>query len=249
MDMWRYYDITHQEHVLCNPSNMEKYRQLVSLLRIEPGGKLLDIASGKAEFVIQMVEAYKHISVTAIDKSPYHSKDGMENIAKRIPDADVDYLVMDAADYKPEKPHYFDVTVCLGASWIYGGYEGTLKAMIDMTKSGGYIVSGEPYWKSKPPKEFLDKSDINYEDFLTHYWNTKTAGRLGLRLLHTIVTNQDDWDTYEGLQWYSAERFAMENPDDEDVDDLLKAIRKDRDEYLKWRRDYFGWSIYVFVNP
>jgi hypothetical protein len=227
---------------------MDKYKRLVSLLKMKAGERLLDIASGKAEFVVQMMKEYKQISVTAIDKSPYHSKDGMDNIAKQLPKADVNYLVMDAAEYKPEKPNYFDVTVCLGADWIYGGYEGTIKAMIEMTKNNGHIVLGEPFWRSDPPKEFLEKSGLKDENFGTHYDNVKTAENFGLHILYTIVSNKDDWDTYEGLQWYSAEKYAQENPDDKDIDDLLKTIHKDRDEYLKWRRDYLGWAIYVFMK-
>ena len=33
MDIWKYYDITHREHVVCNPTNEDKLQRLVDLLR------------------------------------------------------------------------------------------------------------------------------------------------------------------------------------------------------------------------
>ena len=59
MDLWKYFDITHREHVLCNPTNVEKIDELITLLRLEPGAKVLEIATGKGEFIIRLVERYE----------------------------------------------------------------------------------------------------------------------------------------------------------------------------------------------
>ena len=59
MDLWKYFDITHREHVLCNPTNVEKIDELITLLRMEPGAKVLEIATGKGEFIIRLAERYK----------------------------------------------------------------------------------------------------------------------------------------------------------------------------------------------
>ena len=65
-------------------------------------------------------------------------------------------------------------------------------------------------------------------------------------LVYTLVSNQDDWDRYEGLQWYAANEWASENPDDADVEEVLKRVRENKENYLKWGRDTFGWAIYMF---
>ncbi len=44
MDNWKFYDITHREHVLCNPMNLEKFEQIIALLRLKPGARVLEIA-------------------------------------------------------------------------------------------------------------------------------------------------------------------------------------------------------------
>jgi hypothetical protein len=46
MDMWKFYDITHREHVVCNPMGEEKLARLVDLLRLPAGARVVDIACG-----------------------------------------------------------------------------------------------------------------------------------------------------------------------------------------------------------
>ncbi len=41
MDTWKFYDITHREHVVCNPTSEEKLARLVELLRLPPGAAWL----------------------------------------------------------------------------------------------------------------------------------------------------------------------------------------------------------------
>jgi len=72
---------------------------------------------------------------------------------------------------------------------------------------------------------------------------------LGLTLLCSVVSSEDDWDRYEGLQWQAAERYAAAHPDDPDAEALLNAVRKDRDGYLRWGRDCLGWAMYLFSAP
>ena len=57
-----------------------------------------------------------------------------------------------------------------------------------------------------------------------------------------------DWDRYEGLQWDSAERYAHDNPDDPDNEQLLQRIRAFRQSYLRWGRSQLGWALYLFLR-
>ena len=59
MDMWKFFDITHREHILCNPMSIEKLEQLITLLRLKPDARVLDIATGKGEFLIRLAERYR----------------------------------------------------------------------------------------------------------------------------------------------------------------------------------------------
>jgi hypothetical protein len=54
MDIWKFFDITHRRHVVCNPTSEEKLTQLVELLRLSPDARVVDIACGMGEFLIRM---------------------------------------------------------------------------------------------------------------------------------------------------------------------------------------------------
>ena len=105
---------------------------------------------------------------------------------------------------------------------------------------------GEPFWISKPPKEYFDLSDVKYEMFSKHAGNVQIGENLGLKLLYTFVSTHDEWDRYLGLQWYAMDKYAQGYPEDPDLPEFLAKLNKEKKLYLKWEREAFGWAIYVF---
>jgi spermidine synthase len=245
MELWKFFDITHRKHVFCNPMSVEKFEELIALLRLEPEDRVLEIATGKGEFIIQLAEHYE-IEGIGVDISPYCVSDAKEKQQQRIPNAKLSFIEMNGADYQPEERGSFDLVACIGASWIYGGHRETLKALNEMAAPGSWVVVGEPYWQREPTAEHLEAIGEKRSTYGTHYKNVKVGQELGLKLVYTLVSNQDDWDRYEGLQWYATEQWAREHPDDPDLEEVLKRVRENKENYLKWGRETFGWAIYVF---
>ena len=244
MDKWKYYDIRHKKHLLCNPLNKEKFEKLCRLVRLEQGSHVLDMACGKGEFLIRLAELY-NVSGVGVDLSPYCIRDCLAKRQKRAPDSNIKFLEMDGAKYEPEASETFDLAMCIGASWVYGGYRGTLKALRKMTKPGGLVVVGEAFWRKDPAEEYLEASGTKREDFGTHIGNVKVAEEEGLTCIYTMVSNSDDWDHYETLKWWNVEDYARNNPNDEDVEELLERTRREKDSYLRWEREILGWAIYA----
>ncbi|MGD1993703.1 MAG: class I SAM-dependent methyltransferase [Anaerolineae bacterium] len=245
MDKWKFFDITHREHVFCNPMSVEKFEELVALLRLKPGARVLEIATGKGEFIVRLAERYG-IEGVGVDLSPYCIADARRKHQRRVPDAQLSFLEMDGADYEPERPESFDLVACIGASWIYDGHRGTLRALNGMAAQGSWIVVGEPYWRQEPAREYLEAIGEERGRYGTHYENVKIGEEQGLELVYTLVSSQDDWDRYEGLQWYAAEEWAREHPQDPDGEEVLRRVRENKATYLTWGRDTLGWAIYVF---
>ena len=245
MDTWKFYDITHREHLVCNPTSEEKLTRLVELLRLPTDARVVDIACGKGEFLIRLAEVYGARGA-GIDISPFHLADAERRLAKRAPGVGVTFTRMDGSEFKPDEPHSFDLASCIGASWVFGGHARTLDALIRMVKPGGWVIVGEPYWAQEPSEEYLEAAGIAREDFGSHFSNAEAGQRRGLDLVHAIVSNKDDWDRYEGLQWYATDEYARTNPDDPDVAAVVEQVEKARETYLRWGRDTLGWAIYVF---
>ena len=109
-----------------------------------------------------------------------------------------------------------------------------------------FRAAWEPFWLHEPSQEYLDASGIQRENFGTHADNVKVGEEHGLQLVYTIVSDKNDWDQYEGLQWLAADEYARQNPSDPDITELMNRVTSNKNIYLKWGRDTIGWAIYIF---
>src|SRR5512143_3756156 len=120
MDTWKFYDITHREHVVCNPTSSDKLARLVGLLRLPAKARVVDIACGKGQFLIRLAEAYG-IRGIGIDISPFCIADAERQLQARASGAEVAFTQMNGSDFRPEEPHSLALASCIGASWVFGG--------------------------------------------------------------------------------------------------------------------------------
>ena len=245
MDTWKFFDITHSRHVVCNPTSEEKLDRLVELLQLPPGARVVDIACGKGEFLLRLAEACG-VRGVGVDISSFHIADAERRRTARAPDAEIAFTAMDGAEFRPDAPHSFALASCIGASWVFGGHGATLDALAGMAEPDGWVIAGEPFWLREPAEEYLRASGLPRDAFGSHAENVEAGERRGLDLVHTLVSSADDWDRYEGLQWYATSEYARAHPDDPDLPELLERVAKDKATYLRWGRDTVGWSIYVF---
>ena len=245
MDIWKFYDITHRHHVICNPMSREKLDSLVELLRLPASAAVLDIACGKGELLIRLAETYG-VSGLGIDISPHFIRDARERLETRVPQSGIAFQEMDGAEFVPDAPQSFALASCLGASWVFGGHGATLDALNRFIAPGGWIVVGEPFWLQEPAEEYLKASGLARTSFATHTENAAAGERRGLELAYSLVSSQDDWDRYEGLQWYAVSEYARAHPDDPDLPEIVERIDKERSLFLRWGRETLGWAIYVF---
>ncbi len=247
MDTWKYFAITHADHVVCNPTSTERFDELIGLLDLVPGASVWEAACGKGELLVRLAERHQARG-TGVDMSPYEIVVARERAAARAPAAKLNLIEGDAAAHAPE-PASVDLAVCLGASWIWGGHRGTLQALRGFTRPGGLILVGEPYWRGEPDPAYLAAAEVTAGEFSTLHGNVAIATEEGLTLIYALPSRDEDWDRYEMLQVRAAERWALAHPDDPDVDELLARARRGADAYLRWGRDTLGWAIYLFRAP
>jgi SAM-dependent methyltransferase len=253
VDSWKFFDITHRDHVLCNPTSIVNIDEVIRLLDLPPRARILEIACGKGEFLLRTIERYggaagHGMGGVAIDLSPFCARDVRDQLSRRAPAAAVDVLEMDGADYRPA-PGTFDLAVCMGASWTYGGHAGTLRAMRAAVRPGGQVLVGEPFWVREPDPGYLQAAGFRRDEFGSHADNVQAGVDAGLDPLLALVSSGDEWDRYETLQWRSATRWAASNPLDPDVNAVLERVQRARQEYLTWGRETLGWALYLFGRP
>ena len=247
MDTWKYYGITHRDAVFLNPMSERKFDELIGLLDLPPGGRALDIACGKAELLRRISRRYRASGV-GVDISPYEVAAARKRNVEQGLDRRIEIVEGGGADYRGE-PESFDLTTCIGASWVWQGLAGTLEALKALTKPGGLIAVGEPYRLKEPDPEYVETAGGFVANLVTHHENVKLGQAAELTYLYAIVSDQSDWDRYTGLNKRAAELYAAESPDDPDVPELLARVRKDAETYLRWGRDTVGWAVYLFRKP
>src|SRR5262245_51123216 len=111
MDMWKFYDITHREHEICNPANSGNLDELIALLRLGRGDSVIDIACGKGEFLIRLALKYG-VRGLGIDISPYYLEEARQRHEQRASAADITFLQMDGAAFKADRSNEFDLASC-----------------------------------------------------------------------------------------------------------------------------------------
>ncbi len=253
MDTWKFFDITHRDHVVCNPTSIAKFDELIELIDLSPQPHVLDIACGKGEFLLRLAEAPSARSGAGfhgvgVDISPFGIAELRAAADSRVPAAKFELFQMDGADFRPA-PGTFDLACCLGASWTYGGHRPTLETLREAARPGGHVLVGEPFWRSKPDAAYLAWSGLTRDQFGTHELNVDAGVQAGLVPMLALVSNGDEWDRYETLQWRAAARYAATHPDDPDLPELLERVEHGRHEYLRWGRETLGWALYLFGRP
>jgi SAM-dependent methyltransferase len=251
VDTWKFYDVTHRDHVVCNPTSVAKLYELIGLLDLPPEPQVLDIACGKGELLLRLAEAHAAAAGfrgVGVDASPFFIAEFREAAARRVPAARLELVEMDGAAYRPE-PETFDLASCLGASWIFEGHRGTLRALRRAVRPGGQVLVGEPFWRSEPDPAYLSWSGLRRDQFGSHEENVEAGVAESLVPLLALVSSGDDWDRYETLQWRAAARYARTHPDDPDLPELLERVDRGRHEYLAWGRETLGWALYLFARP
>jgi len=247
MEKWKYFDITHKFHVFCNPMSEEKFERFCNLLNLPRETRVLDIACGKGEALVRLAEKYD-ISGVGVDLSPFCINDCRKKHQERAPETDLKFIELDGAKYQPASGELFDVAMCVGASWIFEDHAGTLRALKRMTRPGGLVIVGEPFWLKEPDAEYLETSKMTHDSFRLHAENVLQGEEMGLSCLYTLVSNKDDWDHYETLQWWAVGNYIQSHMYDPDNQELLEKTKIAKDIYLKWGRDIISWGVYIFRN-
>ena len=58
LDIWKFYDVTHKHHVVCNPMSTVKIDELIELLKLDPNNKEAFEVMGRA-FYLKEFQKYK----------------------------------------------------------------------------------------------------------------------------------------------------------------------------------------------
>jgi SAM-dependent methyltransferase len=237
-----YYAVAEHDHELQNPTTPEKIALLGERLRLGRDSRVVDLACGKAGPALILAGAFG-CRVLGVERATEFVTVARQRVEDAGLERRVEIVEGDAAAF-PLEPEAWDAALCLGASFVWHGLEGTLEALAPAVRPGGHVVVGEPFWRSWPLPEGID--DLGYLPL------RETVGRFeaaGLALVTLIASSEDDWDTYESLHWRALESWLAEHRGDPDAAAIRQRHEASRDAYLRHERALFGWAIFVARKP
>ena len=246
MDMWRYFELTHASHDIMNPLSSGQLEGLIARLELRAASRVLDLGCGHASFLLRAHSMYGAQCV-GVDASPYAAARAKERVAEAGLTEAVEIVHAPGETYEVQAP--FDVTVCLGATWIFGGYAGTLDALLVRTKPGGAIVVGEPYWLEPAPSAYLEAEGIKPGEFHDLGTCHALARDRGLGLVWMTRSTSESWDTYEMQQAAAVDAFARAHPLDPDLEALQALRDKYSRSFLEHGARCLGWAAWIFRAP
>jgi len=246
MDQWRYFEVTHARHGIMNPISAARLLEVGEVLGLDATTRVLDIACGHAEMLMLWHERFGSTGV-GIDASPYHIGRAWERKAARLPDADLDLRHADGQEFATNER--FDVVACLGATWIWDGFAGTLRALAAFAKPGGIVVCGEPYWIAEPTADYLRHEDVTRATFHDLDGCRKIGIEDGRELIWMAGSTTEEWDRYELLQAAGLDDLARERPDDPDLPALRERRRAADAAYFSCGRRCLGFAVWAFRLP
>jgi SAM-dependent methyltransferase len=233
-----FYAVAERDHEIQNPLRPEKILELGRRLRLGPATQVLDLACGKCGPAAILAGEFG-CRITAVERAPEFVAEARERISAAGLEDRIELVLADAAEFDLGEERY-DVVMCLGASFIWGGLEPELATLRPAVRSGGAVVVGEPFWNRWPLPEGIE--DGGYVSL------AETASRFagaGLPVETLISSSVDDWDRYQSLHWRALEEWLADHPDDEDAPRIRELHERYRDEYVTWERELLGWAVFV----
>jgi ubiquinone/menaquinone biosynthesis C-methylase UbiE len=146
MEFFDLMSISHRYMEILNPSTSEKISKLGKLLKLKKGNRVIDFGCGCAEPLTLWAEEFG-ITGIGIDISKDFCDRAKKKLAMRELSDQIEIVCSPAADYVFEEGA-FDAATCIGATFVFGGFQQTVQAMKRAVHQNGSLGIGETHWLS-----------------------------------------------------------------------------------------------------
>lgn len=233
-ELFEIFEALHHTMRIANPMSTEDLDRAVAVLDPQPGETVLDIASGYGELLTRLRRAAPIVG-HGIDLSPWMVLAAHRHASEEFPD-----LTWTIGEGKHASEELHDVVTCLGASWIWHGFNGTVRAVAKRTKPGGRIAIGEMHVRDGVD---VDAVAETHGRLMSHVELDETFARHGIEVLDRIRTADESWDAYLERVATSAESWAELNPGPR-ADRYLAEQRQWLDDHAR-DREVLTWSVWI----
>lgn len=238
-----YFTIAEKYIELVNPTSPKKVIEAGRIMGFKPGDRIIDYGCGYAEPLLLWAKNFgiAGVGIEVREAVVDRARKKIESVGL----TDRLEIICGKGDEYCLEPHSFDHAVCLGASFVWDGFQTAVHNLKQTVKPGGKILIGEPYAKTdNAPKEYLKKHNIHTELELLHIAHDE-----GYELYYLIRSSDDDWAHYEADNWRGLIEWLADHPDHSERQEIVDWLRKVQDDYFRYGRDHCGFAIYILTPP
>ncbi len=243
MNRVKFSTIAHRDHLFANPIGEAKIDRVLQLFDLSAGNHVLDVGCGNAELLIRLIEHYAVVGI-GVDPNAAALAVARQRASERINTANLHLHNLPINKVVIDRP--MDAALCIGSTHAYGDYDGTLHALRELVRPGGLVLIGEGYWKRAPNADYLTLLGSTVDELIDPATNISRAVAAGLTPLYTVVSNDDEWDHYEGLYCRTVERYVAAHPDDPESAEFRDYIRQWYAGYVRWGRATLRFGLYLY---
>ena len=237
----RRHAIVEANHRLLNPLSQGKLELLGEICRLNAEQTQLDLACGKGEMLCQWSARFG-ITGVGVDIAPAFLNAARSRAHELGVSDKLRFERIWAEAFLERNETLYDVVSCIGATWIGGGFRGTLEHMKSAAKANdSLLLVGEPYWNQPPP----DDAEVEWGESESLGAILESVDDASLELVEMVIANRDDWDRYEVSKWLAMSNWLREHPDDPDAGEFSEWKDAHRSKYLRYERQYLGWGVFV----
>jgi SAM-dependent methyltransferase len=246
----RFHEIAESQHRILDPIDATKLRLVGEICELTRDSSVIDLCCGKGEMLALWYEAHG-ISGTGVDLSTVFVAAARGRLAALGASDRIEIAQAEAAGWARVQAERrdgargspVDVVSCVGATWIGGGFDGTLQLMLPLVQPGGLLVVGECHLRHGAPEHLAPPGAL--DDFSPLATLLDVVEAHELELVEMVLSSTDEWDRYVASQWNTVQQYLAAHPEDPDAEALRVWNADARRRYLTWERDAIGWGMLV----
>ncbi len=231
------FEALHHGMRICNPMSSTDLDEVIDTLAPTDGESMLDIACGHGELLIRSATRAA-IRGVGIDRSPWVLVRALSHAQEAPLVGRLQWRLGDAHELPPDER--FDIVTCIGASWIWHGFEGTAAAMVKRCRPGGRIGIGDLRLRDGADPEAIAAT---YGRVFTADEQRSILNRVGVEVTAQFDPGMEGWDGYQHRIMASAEAWAADHPG-EKAQGYLDEQRQWRDDHDR-DRGFLAWTVWT----
>lgn len=245
----RFIKIAEMNQHFLHPFSQEKLLRLAAMCEVTAGTRVLDLACGKGEMLVQWARAYD-LQGTGVDED-----EALIDAAQRRANelevwSQLQFVESEVLDF-PQPFHQYNIVSCLNATWLDADTVSLITLMRESLKTtdGGLLLVGETFWQKLPPTEVCEAMGIAREDVPLLGELSAQFHAADVSLVDMLLATTEDRDAYYSQQWRAAYEWLHGHPNHADVPELHRWLKQNQQNYLQYEREYLGWGVFILHAP